>query len=89
MEAVMKNTLETIRFIDALFSPGDLILVRPLETWFGADGRKNTKLDYEGVSYLLHGVRNESGKWISSQDIMAGRVSQLLNRHLSLKTNFS
>jgi hypothetical protein len=52
--------LDAVRFLKTIFAPGDYTLFRPVESWI-ENGKKNSRVDYRGISYLLHGL-NDSAK---------------------------
>ncbi len=55
---------DAIEFFQSLFSPGDMILFRPIETWTEAN-RKKSKVDYKGIQYTLVGLKDQNGQWQS------------------------
>lgn len=65
---------QLIRFLDALFQPGDTIAIKPIETWT-EDGAKKTRTDYQGFTYLVGG------------SFSADRVDQIIARSHQQQTN--
>ena len=53
---------QAVQFLQAIFAPGDQILFRPIETWTES-GRKKSKVDYEGIQYVLVGGKDQTGQW--------------------------
>ena len=79
---------QAMRFLDAMFAPGDTILIRPIETWLDKEsGEKKAKVDREGIIYLLNGIRNNAGQWEPHPQLLRTKVQQILDRHLRMKTN--
>lgn len=79
------NPKTAARFLETLFQPGDHILVRPLETWT-EDGKKKTKVDQEGIAYLLLGTRDNSGQWQYATAHLEVRLKLLFERMAGRKT---
>lgn len=58
------------RFLRAIFAPGDLILIRPIETW--TDGsRKQSRVDYQRQTYL--GASQEDLDAVLAEQIEASK----------------
>lgn len=75
-----------VAFLTALFAPGDLVLVRPIETW--TDGqRKRARVDYDGIRYLRIGLRASDGTWQPYDRMLDAAVRQVLERAQVQQTN--
>ncbi len=53
---------QAVRFLQAVFAPGDIVLFRPIETWT-ENGQKKSTVDYKGIAYHLVGGKNHAGQW--------------------------
>ena len=60
-------------FINALFQPNDLIIIRPIEVWNG-EHRKESRVDYRGIEYL-------------TPDQLQDKFFDLLERSAEYRTN--
>jgi hypothetical protein len=79
---------QALRFLNALFIPGDAILIRPIETWIDKEsGDRKSRVDREGVTYIINGNRDNVGNWVAAPDIFRSRVERILARHIAQKTN--
>lgn len=56
-----KASGDAAQFLEALFEPGDTMLIRPIETWT-EDNRKRSAVDYKGIHYQLVGLRGQAGQ---------------------------
>jgi len=80
---------QALQFINTLFVPGDIISIRPIETWDDKeDGKRKSKVDRKGMKWYINGTRDNSGIWKPAPQIMRVRIEQGLARHLEKKTNF-
>ena len=70
---------EAVDFLQALFAPGDTILIRPIETWI-EDAKKKSETDYKGTEYHLNGLRNRAGNWCPSPDRLVQTVDRQAKR---------
>jgi hypothetical protein len=80
------NLDQAIRFFDALLSPGDTILIRPIETWIEA-GKKKSRTDYRGTRYDLIGAKNGDGTWHPTPERLSRVLRQVGARSAGEKTN--
>jgi P4 family phage/plasmid primase-like protien len=77
---------DAIRFLHALFEPGDWILTRPIETWTD-NGQKRSRVDYQAVQYWPVG-RSTGKEWIRDSGEFLGRhLRRQLDRAAAEKTN--
>ncbi len=53
---------QSIRFLSAIFLPGDCVMLRPIETWT-EDGKKRSRVDYRATQHRTLGTRNSKGVW--------------------------
>lgn len=74
------------QFTAALFTPGDRVLIRPLETWADAEGKK-TRIDFEGITYLLVGARDAAGQWQPDHARLEASLRRVFERAAVQKTN--
>jgi len=75
------------RFLSALFSPGDRILCRPVETWNEPNGRKKSRVDFKGVQYIPVGLRNGDRTWHPYPEGLAVAVARQVKRAEATKAN--
>lgn len=75
-----------VQFLDALFAPGDYLLLRPIESWTEND-RKKSKVDYRGTQYSLVGLRNQEGNWQRMPTLLAGAIKRQVQRAEQTKAN--
>ncbi len=73
-------------FLQAIFAPGDLILLRPIELWT-ENGRKKSKVDYDGVQYHLVGVKDQAGQWQPQPQRLGTAVRRQNERSEHTKAN--
>ncbi len=66
---------QAVDFLQALFAPGDRILLRPIETWIEG-GKKKSQTDYKGTEYHLYGLKNQAGNWCP----FPNRLAQTIDR---------
>ncbi|MGD0653130.1 MAG: phage/plasmid primase, P4 family [Thermoguttaceae bacterium] len=66
---------DTVEFFQSLFSPGDMILFRPIETWTEANHKKS-KVDYKGIQYTLVGLKDQNGQWQSFPQKLASAINR-------------
>lgn len=79
---------DAVQFLSSLFLPGDTILIRPIETWTDKEsGDRKSRVDREGVKYILNGTRDNSGVWHAEPQILQIQVDRILERHKQQKTN--
>jgi len=77
---------EEVRFLQALFLPGDLVLVRPIEGWI-ENGRKLSRTDYKATAYW-HVGRSTGKAWVpDSGEFLASQLQRQLARAQAEKTN--
>ena len=48
---VNPQTADTLAFMEALFTQGDTLLIRPVESWIEG-GKKKSRVDFTGTQYL-------------------------------------
>ena len=77
----------TARFLGALFSPGDRILCRPVETWNDPDGTRRSRVDYKGIQYVRAGLQNGDGTWHPYPEGLAVAVARQAERAEATKAN--
>ena len=80
MSTVVNPALDTEKvaidkFLQAIFMPGDRLLLRPIETWIEG-GRKRSAVDYKGTEYVLVGLKDQSGNWQSMPDRLAWTIDR-------------
>jgi hypothetical protein len=73
-------------FLQALFTPSDLILFRPIETWTEL-GRKKSRVDYDGIRYERFGLRAADGSWVWWPGKVESTLSEILARAEAESTN--
>lgn len=73
-------------FLQALFTPSDLILFRPIETWTEL-GRKKSRVDYDGIRYERFGLRAADGSWVWWPGKVESTLSEILTRAEAESTN--
>jgi hypothetical protein len=62
-------------FLEALFAPGDYILIRPIETWT-ENGQKKSRGDYKDIEYQLVGLRDQAEQWQPYPQRLASAVKR-------------
>lgn len=78
MEVAAANLSDGARFLATLFAPGDLILLRPIETWSGESGEKKTRVVYDAIQYVRLGIRaGTSGQWSIAPSQLESIVNKL------------
>ena len=75
-----------VQFLDALFAPGEYLLLRPIESWIEND-RKKSKVDYRGTQYSLVGLRDQEGNWQTTPSRLANAIKQQKQRAEQTKAN--
>ena len=78
---------QAVEFLSAIFEPGDLVLIRPIETWKDETGRKKSKVDYQYTQYVPIGLRNGDGDWRAFPEGLARAVARQMKRSESTKAN--
>lgn len=86
MDATLWKPNIAAQFVSVLFAPGDRVLIRPLETWSDADGKK-TRIDFEGITYLLVGSRDAAGQWQPDPTRLESSLARIFERAAIQKTN--
>jgi hypothetical protein len=86
MDATVWKPDVAARFVSTLFAPGDYVLVRPLETWTDAAGKK-TRVDFAGITYMLMGLRNATGQWQPDATRLEASLARIFARASTEKTN--
>jgi len=80
---------QAAEFFQALFTPGDTILLRPIEAWT-ENGQKKSAVDYKGVAYLTIGLyagAGNNGQWIPRPEAIRNAISQQMQRAESTQCN--
>jgi P4 family phage/plasmid primase-like protien len=72
--------------LNALFQPGDPILLRPVETWTEG-GRKRSRVDRPGVEYFRVGIKDATGQWVPFPQRTQALLARLAERSAAEKTN--
>ncbi|MGA2621555.1 MAG: hypothetical protein ABSF26_28465 [Thermoguttaceae bacterium] len=80
------GTTEAEQFLDALFQPGDSILLRHIESWTD-NGHKKSKVDYKGTEYSLVGLKDGAGKWQSMPQRLTTAIKRQNARAEQTKCN--
>lgn len=75
-----------VEFFSAVFAPGDVLLIRPVETWTEA-GRKRSRVDYDGIRYERLGLRDTTGGWVEYPEQLAEAVRRAGCRAEEERTN--
>ena len=86
MDGASWNPSVASRFVSALFAPGDRVLIRPIESWQDTSGKK-TRIDFEGIDYLLLGSKDAVGQWIPDTTRLDSALARVMTRAASQKTN--
>ena len=86
MSAKLTDMQQAAELLTTLFDPGDATLVRPIEIWTEGD-RKRSRVDYKGVEYLRHGVRNGSGMWVPHTDGLVDVLKRVVDRTRTTRAN--
>jgi putative DNA primase/helicase len=73
-------------FLQALFQPSDLMVIRPIETWT-ENGQKKSKVDYRGIQYILVGLKDQAGAWRPYPEGLANAVKRHNRRAEQTKAN--
>ena len=74
------------QFFQAIFAPGDYVLLRPIETWI-ENSRKLSAVDYKAISYLLIGVKDQAGNWHPFPERLVNNVRRQNERAGRTKAN--
>lgn len=59
----MKSISEAVDFLTAIFSPGDLVLLRPVESWTDSNGKLQSRVVHNEIQYARLGARVPGGGW--------------------------
>lgn len=73
MEAAAVST-DGVVFLSRLFTPGDLILFRPVETWTDENGKRVSRVVQREARYVRLGAKDGAGEWVA----MPGRLEKIL-----------
>jgi hypothetical protein len=88
--AIVNNPIagqeDSVRFLNALFAPGDYLLLRPIESWT-EQNRKQSKVDYRGTQYLLVGLKDQLGTWQPEPERFARAIGRQKERAEQTKAN--
>ncbi len=79
---------EGVTFLEAIFPPGSMVNIRPIETWkSGTRNPRTSRVDYEGVQHVLLGIKNGDGQFHHSSDWLKGRLQRVVDRAARERTN--
>ncbi len=78
---------EAVRFLSAIFEPGDLVGLRPIETWKDETGRKRSQVDYKGIQYAHVELKNGDGDWHPYPEGLATAIKRQVERSKSTRAN--
>ena len=85
MANINNSQADAIRFLTAIFAPGDVIHVRPIETWITA-GKKDNRIDYDGICYHKMGICRD-GAWTQYIPSLESFLAHVIARSETQKTN--
>ncbi|NLS98070.1 MAG: hypothetical protein GXX96_38560 [Planctomycetaceae bacterium] len=87
-ESTATPITEGVNFLEAIFPPGSRVTIRPIETW-KPDGktRPPSRIDYEGVQYLLLGTKNGDGQFHHTPDRLKTGLQRVVDRSAQERTN--
>jgi len=77
---------DAVKFLNALFAPGDRILIRPIESWIEG-GKKKSQTDYKGTEHVLNGDTDQSGHWCPTPDRLASTIEKHVERSANTRAN--